>query len=308
MTVQKEYEIVATNGVPLNTAGWLAPVVRCGERCFMLGAAPATDFAAEDLPALAKDSHILLIQPKTIQICFGDPLWGHREDVRESIFSLPWYVFYVKRIELAALEQKLDVPLGETCASYGIALNAQNGENLLLRLIDCPTLRGVLLKALFEALRAGLHRHLRSALGKTEFDASLADQASSLLYQLAYDRGSAREAIALRTLASAFQPGADVCLRWTLRAAEAWGLERLSEYWVARVNETVHILWIQRQFHEAIPSIDVDTIGVRVLEELRNWAIGRFKELLAQESVTDNSFDECNKPSIPPIKLWPTGT
>ena len=283
----------------MNTAGWLAPVIRVGNRCFVLGSRPNQGFNADELDGLAKNQHITLLStsPPHFLLTTKEATPTESDAAGEKLFSLPWYVFYARRKELADLESKLGVQLGEICVDFSTGLTTQGGQDdLLLRLVDRTTLQRKLLRGLFESLRSGLHRHLRPGLGVAGFDANLAYQASGVLYQFAYNRPSAREAIALHALTTSFQSGGDLCLRWISRAAPVWGLKSDPQYWKERIQGTVYQLWIQRQFREAISSIDVDTVTSVVLRRLLRWGQERFRQAMVLD-VEDNIPEERNMPS-----------
>jgi len=241
-------KIVAANGFPVNTIGWLAPVVTDGERCFILGTSPKRDFPYADLSELEKEELLILLQ----EVLLGGDLNAHKVTQQNKThgyaLTLPLYVLYFQPQLIQDLENSLWGNNSGTsnlilarCEETGKKIEPKSTDTAFhFRIVPSEELKG-LLKECFRLVCDRIHELLMEYVGDEDAIVrvnDLLEPSAGVLYEFAFDKNSAREAIILRSVTTAAGPNPELVSGWILGAAEAWGLESSIEFW----NEKAHSL------------------------------------------------------------------
>lgn len=298
--------IVGANGVPLNTIGWSAPIVEVDGQCFLMGGSARHSVPAPELPGMAEQGYLTLLKPVPVsKVLPGySAVEGIDRDLRGPL-ALDCYILYLLKKEVAKVELDLGLEfrIEAECQKHGLALQRrEDNRSVFFCAIATDRLRH-LMSWLSDVILPGLRGLLKSQIGKNAPDRGLllrADRVAEFLFQLATDEHAAREAIALRSLTTVFDRGIDLCWQWTFRVAEEWGLPTTESFWRERLGETIHGLWVERKFSEAVYDIDKERIASGVSDASKEWSIKTYQPRAQQRA--ENKITESIAQRMSPIK------
>jgi len=222
----EELEIVAGNGQPLLIIGYMVPIVELEDIYFKLCDSIDNGFDASELDERAGQT-LTKIDP-TIPMSEVIPNYESKPRKSNKPLSKPAYIFYRDDVEM----QKLGIPISDTpqCTprtffpfEYGhLEVFVMDNANLKAMLQD---IFNVAEKRLFALLK----EHGPSFM-------SPADQIATLLYQSAFDKDSAKKAIAYRGITTKPIPGQHY-MDWVESAAKDWKLGKSKKYWNKQIKE-----------------------------------------------------------------------
>jgi len=278
--------LVASNGRPLNDAGWMAPIVRREDTCYVHGEKSPRSFSSADLGQLADSGLIALVEPIPFDKAFPSDGPSDRELGRGPM-TLPCLLFYVRREAIAELDAALDSELGLECASRGTGVAfIEEPSTWIVRALRRQELRD-LLRHLSVQILVWLRKELGKRLGQNAFSATVElpeDVAARFLCQIAFDVNSARHAIEMRGLTTLLGPEHDHFGPWLERAALAWGLKTDRSYWSDRIRDAIVSIGTEHAVRQFRPRMNVTEIREMVVRELFQWSLGALGSALAQNN------------------------
>jgi len=277
-----QLKVVAANGQPLNTIGWMAPIVSDGTMAYALADGPERHFREADLGESAASGLITRLDPVALEGVFPGIT---QEDMRRTgrgPLALQWYVLYMKRGDAAELGRHIDEDLAAICEAAGEPLQMMNfPHDFIVRGVSRAQLVAALQSIHVRALR-WLRLHLAGLIGsgKAELPSDdPSDRLAAVVYQASYDPPSARQAVALRGITLALSPNFDLFERWYKHAVAPWGLSEDRDYWRQRIEDVGLSLTVAHIFEGISPMVDPGAIRKAVVDRIVSLTIGRLADL-----------------------------
>ncbi|MBW2966016.1 hypothetical protein KY342_02855 [Candidatus Woesearchaeota archaeon] len=225
----EDLEVVAAQGKPVNTVGYMLPVVQDGNRCFLLGDNPDNGFCDSELDEMAEEGKITKIDPS---VSMGDiiPCYEYELNKSKKPFSNDAYVFYRDGPEMDILG--INQTNVRTIDTFGWrrALFPKDYGYIEAYVVDNEGLKFLLEKTfdtaairVFDLLR----QHFRCE----------ADKAADVLFQSAYDKKLAIEAIAYRGVIVKGTSKEKNFMSFVRSAAKPLGLSTTKNYWQSQIKK-----------------------------------------------------------------------
>lgn len=191
--------LVAGNGWPTGILGWMAPIVKDGELCYL-----AESFGNKgtiQLNTAEEEKLVTRVDPVPMNKAF--PLYSPAERDRSAKgpLSLRWYVFYANREQLSYVGKLLEENIELECCVHGRELNFKDNKDLFIaRAVSRDELINIL-KNLYYPIQVKVKSKMAFWYQKDAKKASVfIDQGTQLLVRTAWNRNRAIEAIMLRGL------------------------------------------------------------------------------------------------------------
>jgi len=279
----KKLKVVAANGLPLNTIGWMAPIVSDGDICYALADGPARHFREADLGESAASGLITRLNPVALEDVFPGITRESMDRTGRGPLALQWYVLYVKEDDMAELGRYIgeDLDLAVICTAAGEPLQMMDSpHDFIVRGVSQPQLMAAL-QCTHDRMLRWLRMHLTGLIGsgKAELPSDdPSDRLAAVLYQASYDPPSARQAIALRGITLALSPNFDLFERWCKHAVAPWGLSEDRDYWRQRIEDVGLSLTIAHIFESISPMVDPGAIKEAVVDRIVSLTIGRLAD------------------------------